>query len=246
MGSPLKRQRDAILERIANNTKSVAHVDSVSGELSASSNSLHIALVEFEQDKLALKELASISQKIDHKRSVLIPKYQPMVEAYLESGENYENPMFSDLIVWLFDVEEFETAMAWCEQAIASNIPTPERFKCAWPTFVVRSVFEWAEKQYKLGQSFQPYYDIVDEKLESKEWEVPEKQYGPWLKFAAYALITNDDGKVKPSHIGKVEDLEKAQALMEKARNVYIKVGVDTKLGEVKARIKALQTGNNL
>ncbi|MEZ9233253.1 phage terminase small subunit [Vibrio amylolyticus] len=246
MGSPLKRQRDAILERVANNTQSAAHADAASTVLAASSNSLHIALVEFEQDKLVLKQFEARSQKIEHKRSVLIPKYQPMVEAYLESGEAYQNPMFSDLIVWLFDVEEFETAMAWCEQAIKAEIPTPERFKCAWPTFVVRSVLEWAEQQNKKQQSFEPYFGNVDEKLTAKEWEVPEQLYAQWLKFAAYALITNDDGKVKPSHIGSVEDLKKAQALMEKADSIYAKAQVGTKLGEVKARLKALETGANL
>ncbi|WP_295894108.1 phage terminase small subunit [uncultured Vibrio sp.] len=246
MGSPLKRQRDAILERVAKNTQSAAHVDSVSADIANSSKSLHIALVEFEQDKLALKQFEAIAQKVKHKRDVLIPKYQPLVEAYLESGETYQNPIFSDLIVWLFDVEEFETALAWCEKAMKDEIPTPEAFKCAWPTFVARSVLEWAEKQQKNGHSFEPYFEIVDAKLSAEEWIVPEKLYAQWLKFAAYALITNDEGKVKPSHIGSVEDLQKAQALMEKADSIYAKAQVGTKLGEVKARLKALETGNNL
>ncbi|MGF1696560.1 phage terminase small subunit [Vibrio kyushuensis] len=245
MGSPLKRQRDAILLRVARNEPTADQSDAASPVLAASADSLHIALVEFEQDKLALKEFDSRAQKIEHKRSVLIPKYQPMVEAYLEADETYQNPMFSDLIVWLFDVEELGLAIDWCVTAIEKGIPTPDNFKRKWPEVCADAVLEWAEQTQSSGNSVEPYFSDVLEKIEST-WVVNEKLHAKWLKFAGYALITNEEGDVKASHVGEVETLQKAQALLIKAENKNPKAGVGTKLKDIKARIRALEEGTNL
>lgn len=244
MVSPLKKQREAILLRVKRNDATA--VAAASQALAASADSLHIQLVEFEQDKLALKEFVSIDKKVEHKRNVLIPKYKPMVEAYLEAGEAYQNPIFTDLIVWLFDAEDLDTAIDWCCKAIENGLPTPENLKCNWPTFAVRSVLEWSEVQAKKGNSFEPYYGQINEQLADAEWDVPNQLYAQWLKFAAYALLTDEDGKVKPSSIGNVENLERALALMEQAEDKHSKIGVTTKVKEVKSRIKAIQEGKNL
>ncbi|MGD8230734.1 phage terminase small subunit [Vibrio sp. TRT 1302] len=249
MVSPLKKQRDAILLRVKRNdatASGTASTEAGSYALLASKDSLHIKLVEFEQDKLVLKEFASIDKKVEHKRNVLIPKYKPMVEAYLEAGEAYQNPIFTDLIVWLFDAEDLDTAISWCIQAIEQGLPTPENLKCNWPTFAVRSVLEWSEAQARNGNSFEPYYGRINEQLLEDEWDVPNQLHAQWLKFAAYALLTDDDRKVKPSSIGNVEHLERALALMEQAEDKHNKIGVATKVKEVKSRLKAIQEGTNL
>lgn len=243
MGSPLRRQREAIMLRVA---KKAGKPQAASDTLAASQDSLHLKLVEFEQDKLALKEFASIDKKVEHKRDVLIPKYKPMVEAYLEAGEAYQHPIFTDLIVWLFDAEELDTAIDWCCKAIDNGLPTPENLKCNWPTFAVRSVLEWSEAQVKKGNTVEPYYGLIDKQLTESEWDVPNQLHAQWLKFAAYSLLTDEDGKVKPSSIGSIEDLERALVLMEKAEEKHNKIGVATKVKEVKSRIKAIQEGKNL
>lgn len=245
MASPLKKQRDAILLRVKRNSSTVA-TDAASQVLAASEDSLHLKLVEFEQDKLALKDLVSIKDKIEHKKSVLVPKWKPTVESYLEAGEAYQNPIFSDLIVWLFDAEDLDTAIDWCVKAIEKGLPTPENLKCDWPTFATRSVLAWAQSQYEKGLSFEPFYGQVDSKLSDKTWTAPDKLYAEWLKFAAYALLTNEDGEVKPSHVGNKETLEQSLSLMEKANDLHGKIGVGSKIKEVKARLRALEKGTNL
>lgn len=109
-------------------------------------DSLHLRLVEFEQDKQVLKGFVQISEKVNHKRDVLIPKYKPLAEKYLAAGESYQNPIFTDLIVWLFDIGDLETAVEWLFKAIELNLPTPENFKrSSWAVF--------ARMKYSNGQS---------------------------------------------------------------------------------------------
>ncbi|EEX94366.1 putative terminase, endonuclease subunit [Vibrio orientalis CIP 102891 = ATCC 33934] len=248
MVSPLRKQRDAILLRVKRNdatANAAASIEVANQALSASADSLHIKLVEFEQDKLALKEFTQIAQKVNHKREVLIPKYKPMVEAYLEAGEAYQNPIFTDLIVWMFDAEELDTAIDWCIQAIEKGLPTPENFKRPWPEVCADFVLEWAEKTFPTGNSIQPYFNQVLNKIES-DWAVNEKLHAKWLKFAGYALLTNEKGQVKPSDVGDLEKLESALAFMTKAHELHNKVGVTTKIKEVQSRINAIQEGKNL
>lgn len=70
-------------------------------------DSLHLRLVEFEQDKQVLKGFVQISEKVNHKRDVLIPKYKPLAEKYLAAGESYQNPIlqissfgYSTSVIW--------------------------------------------------------------------------------------------------------------------------------------------------
>ncbi|PNH93100.1 phage terminase small subunit [Vibrio diazotrophicus] len=236
MVSPLKKQRDALL-----NAKQASHA--VVGDTTANLDSLHLRLIEFEQDKLKLKDLVQIAQKVNHKREVLIPKYMPVAEQYLEAGESYQNPIFTDLIVWLVDTNDFDTAMAWCEKAIEKELPTPENFKCTWPTFIAREVLEWAIDQQSTRKSVEPYFSNVFTKLLEGKWVVPDKLYAEWLKFAGDALLLNDQGVPQPSQVGTVEQLEKAKAFLLKAQEVHGKCGVKSKIGKIDQRIRAIQNG---
>lgn len=236
MVSPLKRQRDALLKAKQTN-HAVAH------DATASLDSLHLRLIEFEQDKKALKSFDQRAQKVNHKREVLIPKYKPVAEAYLEAGESYQNPIFTDLIVWLVDINDFDTALEWVEKAIERELPTPENFKCSWPTFIAREVLEWATNQQSFGNSVDPYFSTVFEKLWKKEWVIPEKLYAEWLKFAGYGLLLNSKGEPQPSQVGTIEQLEKAKMLLLKAHEVHSKCGVKTKIGQIDMRIRAIQDG---
>ncbi|OXX22056.1 phage terminase small subunit [Vibrio sp. V08_P9A1T1] len=238
MVSPLKQQRDALLK--AKQTKpAVAH------DATASLDSLHLRLIEFEQDKKALKSFVQIAQKVNHKREVLIPKYKPVAEAYLEAGERYQNPIFQDLIVWLFDIEELETAIAWCLKAIEHDLPTPENFKRNWPTVCADFVLEWATKQQEHGRSVEPYFSQVF-KLIDGEWELNEKVEAKWYKFAGYCLLLNEKGAPQPSQVGDKEQLEASMALLLKAHEKNPKIGVKTQIDKIQMRINALDEGKNL
>ncbi|MDN4696304.1 terminase endonuclease subunit [Vibrio parahaemolyticus] len=236
MASPLKRQRERLLAAKTNRAVAIAAT-------AASIDSLHVRLVEFEQDKLKLKELVQIAEKVNHKREVLIPKYKPVAEAYLDAGESYQNPIFTDLIIWLFDVGDVETAVNWLFKAIELDLPTPENFKTnSWAVVCARFVLEWSEKQLANGHSVEPYFTQVFGKID-QEWKLPEKQAAEWYKFAGYGLLLNESGDPQPSQVGDIQRLEKAKALLIKAHEYHSKIGVKTKIGQIDMRIRAIQEG---
>ncbi len=209
-------------------------------------DSLHLRLVEFEQDKQVLKGFVQISEKVNYKRDVLIPKYKPLAEKYLAAGESYQNPIFTDLIVWLFDIGDLETAVEWLFKAIELNLPTPENFKrSSWAIVCADFVLEWAERQLPNGHSIEPYFSRVFEKID-KEWKLPEKLEAKWYKFAGYGLLMNEKGEPKPSSIGDLERLQKAKALLLIAHEKHDKIMVKTKINQIDMRINAINEGKNL
>lgn len=239
MVSPLRQQRDRILAQKQNQTLAI-------GAVGANLDSLHLRLIEFENDKKVLKGLVQIAEKINHKREVLIPKYKPVADQYLAAGEKYQNPIFTDLIIWLFDVGDLETAVEWLFKAIELDLPTPENFKrSSWAIVCADFVLEWAERQLANGYSVEPYFSRVFEKIE-KEWKVPEVVEAKWYKFAGYGLLLNEKGEPQPSQVADAERLEQAKRLLEIAHEKHDKVGVKTKINQIEMRLNALSEGKNL
>ncbi|RSD30725.1 phage terminase small subunit [Vibrio pectenicida] len=238
MVSPLARQRKQMLEKQANQSAS----EMISG---ADTESLHIKLIDFEEDRKYLKQLNAIEDKVKHKREVLVPKYKPYVEAYLAKGEVFENPIFTNMVIWLFDVNDMETAIDWCLKAIELDLPTPDNFRRDWPTVCADAVLEWAEKESSRGHSIEPYFRKVFEKVE-KEWRLHEEVHAKWYRFAGLYLIRNEEGQPQPTAIGCLETLEKALVLLQHAHDKYDKVGVKTKIGQIEQRIRAIKDGKNL
>lgn len=242
MVSPLKRQRDAILAKLA----SQGELAPLADEPAINTDSLHLKLVEFEQDCKTLKSFESIAQRIEHKRSVLIPKYQPLVEAYLEAGESYQNPIFINMIVWQFDIEQLETAIDWCMKAIGMAAPLPEGWKRkSWACVCADQVLDWATKQAEQGQSVEPYFSTVFEKVRN-EWQLHEELSCKYFKFAGLLLIRAEDGKPKATSVGDVETLKSSLALLISAHELSAKAQVKTYIDHIERRIRALESGTNL
>ncbi|MCG9552682.1 phage terminase small subunit [Vibrio sp. Isolate32] len=238
MVSSLARQRKQILEKQAN--QSAPETVSV-----ADTNSLHIKLIDFEEDRKHLRSFNAIADRVEHKRNVLVPKYKPYVQSYLESGEQFENPIFTNLVIWLFDIKELDTAIEWCMTAIERDLPTPENFRRDWPTFCADEVLAWAENESERGNSIEPYFSQVFEKVE-KGWRLHEKVHAKWFKFAGLYLIRNEKGQPQATAIGNLETLEKALALLQHAQDKHQKVGVGTQIKKIEQRIRAIQEGKNL
>lgn len=212
----------------------------------ATTDSLHLKLIELGQDRDALRaQFTRVADRVEQKRTVLIPKWTPLAEDFLASGKSYDNPIFSTVLVWLFDVGELEKAIEWCLKAIEMDVPTPEFIKRGWPTFCADQVLEWAANEYEKGRSVEPYFSQVF-KLVTTEWRLHEEINAKYFKFAGLGILRGEDGKVHVTSIGDVDTLNKAKALLLEAHNQYAKAGVMTTVNKIEARVRALETGKNL
>ena len=244
MASPLAKARQKIIDK--------HHHQQQRSSVAANSNSLHLQLAELETDLKILSHFNRTDEKVNYKREVLMPKYRESIEEYLAGDEQFDNPLFAQMVIWLFDIEELDTGIKWCDIAIERGLDTPERFKRDFATFCTDEVRAWAERMADKGQSIEPYFSQVSANIVEKDesgkskWSVNEKPTAKWLKFAGLYLLR--DGKAKPhaASVGSVDVLQKSRALLEEAQEEYSAIGVGTYIDKIDQRIRALETGDNL
>ncbi|ATG72878.1 terminase [Zobellella denitrificans] len=235
MSTPAQRHRDR--HRALQAATQAGRTGQAEGELA---HSLHLQLLALEQDQQRLKALDRIGDKIALKRE-LLPKYRPYVEQYLAGDKSHQNPLFATLIVWLFDLGEFEQALDWAERAIAQGQHTPPRLKRDFPHFVADTVLEWAEQQAAEGQAVEPYFSRVFAHV-VKDWRLNEKLTAKYFKFAGLLLLRDATGEPRASAVNDPDVLEQADALLAKAHE-WDPVGaqVKTHRSRIAMRLRALE-----
>lgn len=232
MLSPAQKHKERILlsQRLAKN------------QPVAASHSLHVQLRELERDRVALQALPCTSDRVAMKRSVLLPKWLPVAQEYLDSGEEYQNLIFAWCVVWLFDVEEFDQALDWAEIAINQGQRTPERLKRTFAAFVADTILEWATVTAELGESVEPYFSRTFRNVAEK-WRLHEEISAKWFKFAGLLLLRDDNGTPRATAVDDVAVLARADGLLEKAAAFHRPIGVGTIRKQIAARIRAIENG---
>jgi hypothetical protein len=236
MASPLKKQRDARLKKQAVAKKTTV----VMGE---QPQSLHLLLNEMDNDLKRLKALTRMDDKIALKRDELVPKYRQSVKEYLDSDSQFKNQLFSHMVVWMFDIEELDTAIAWCDIAIEKGFESP--FKRDFSTFCADQVLAWSERMSTAGHDIEPYFSQVFNKVKD-DWRINEQLTAKYFKFAGLFLLRDEHGKALASSVGDVKQLETSLALLQEAEKQYQKIGVTTHIDKIEQRIRALKDGINL
>ena len=201
-------------------------------------------LIELDADLKKLKGFARRQDKITHKREVLLPKWQPIVDEYLAqvaSGEKpYDNPLFARCIIWLFDIDNFGRALDLAFKAIELGQPMAPGIRREWPSFISDTVFDWSETQAEHGRSVEPYFSQVFNRVVN-DWKLAEQITAKYYKFAGLALLRATNGDVKPTQVGDISALQQADGLLEKAASLHKNVGVKTVRNKIDMRIRALE-----
>ncbi|HCU66179.1 MAG TPA: terminase [Rheinheimera sp.] len=201
-------------------------------------------------DLKRLKAFERRADKIAHKRDVLLPKWLPIVEAYLnerkEKGHEKtvsDHPIFAYVTVWLFDVGNLGRALEFAFAAIELGQPMAGSIRRKWPGFIADTVFDWAELQAEHGHSIEPYFGTVFNRVVG-EWKLPEQVTAKFYKFAGLALLRAKNGDIAPSHIGDVDRLKRADQLLEKAADLHKHAQVKTVRNKIAMRLRAIEELN--
>lgn len=202
-------------------------------------DSLHLQLLALEQDIARLRQRERIADRIEMKRRELLPKYRPYVERYLAAGIAHRNELFAQLIIWAFDVGDFDTGIAWALIAIEQHQPTPPNIKRNWATFVADTVLEWAETQSTNGHSVDPWFARVFD-LVRNQWRLNERITAKWFRAAGLHLLRDSEGKPLPSAVNDGTVLEQADHWLAEAEKLHAKIGVGTVRHKIAMRLRAL------
>ncbi|MFL6968479.1 phage terminase small subunit [Pseudomonas alvandae] len=188
----------------------------------------HLALMiaALAEDCARLSDLNAIAERQRLKREELLPKYLDYVQRYRDSGLNHPNPVLMQVLVWLFDTEQFEEALELADFALQQGQPMPERFRRDIPTFVADTIIEWAEAEQKANRSPEPYLTRLLPRVDG-EWKLYERIPARYHKLLGIIAIDNEDWAIAIAHF-------------ERATELYPEIGVKTRHEEATKALRRL------
>lgn len=189
----------------------------------------HLKLMEdaLAQDLERIGAINSRELRQQLKRDELLPKYLDYVQRYRDSGLSFPNLVVMQVLVWLFDTEQFEAGLDLANFAMSQEQQLPERFKRDVPTFVADEVIDWAEAEYKAKRSPEPYLSNLLPLVDG-EWKLFERIPARYHKQIGILALDQ-------------REFAKAITHFERAEALYEGIGVGTRLeGARKALTKEL------
>ncbi|WP_433785991.1 phage terminase small subunit [Pseudomonas frederiksbergensis] len=186
----------------------------------------HLLLMEasLDQDLERLSALKNLASKQSLKREELLPKYQDFIQRYMESGLVMPNRVLVQVMVWLFDTEQFEDGLELADFAIEQGQEMPERFKRRdVQTFVADAVIEWAYTEYNAQRSPEPYLSDLLPRVDG-EWELTEQIPSKYHKLIGMRAM-------------EAEQWETALKHLERSTELYAKAGNETRIAKCRKAI---------
>ena len=123
-------------------------------------------------DIARLKAEKKLEDKIRIK-SELLPGYMPFVMDYVEQGHDYPCDVAVQVMIWLFDTGEIESALTLGLHLIAiGNQILPPHFNRDIPTFMADAIYDWSNEQLKNEQTASPYLDLFIKVQVKSGWDL--------------------------------------------------------------------------
>ncbi|KPG92287.1 phage terminase small subunit [Pseudomonas sp. RIT-PI-r] len=186
----------------------------------------HLLLMEasLDQDLQRLSDIKGLAGRQALKREELLPKYQDFIQRYMDSGLVMPNRVLVQVMVWLFDTEQFEDGLALADFAIGQGQEMPERFKRRdLQTFVADAVIDWAYAEYNAQRSPEPYLSDLLPRVDG-EWELTEQIPSKYHKLIGMRAM-------------EAEQWETALQHLERSTELYAKAGNETRIAKCRRAI---------
>jgi hypothetical protein len=186
----------------------------------------HLLLMEasLDQDLQRLSDIKGLAGRQALKRDELLPKYQDFIQRYMDSGLVMPNRVLVQVMVWLFDTEQFEDGLALADFAIGQGQEMPERFKRRdVQTFVADAVIDWAYAEYNAQRSPEPYLSDLLPRVDG-EWELTEQIPSKYHKLIGMRAM-------------EAEQWETALQHLERSTELYAKAGNETRIAKCRKAI---------
>lgn len=234
MISPALAHKQRMLEQGRSANRAVAY--SPAAALAGPANAQkHLALMTsaLAEDLARLSDMNSMADRQTLKRDELLPKYLDYVQRYRESGLNHPNQVLMQVLVWLFDTEQFEAGLDLALFAIEQGQEMPARFKRDVPTFVADALIDWAEAEHKAKRSPEPYLSdllpYVDGAWDGLSYGGDLVKPAPW---ALFERIPARYHKLLGIVAMEQEQWAAAIAHFERATTLYPEIGVKTRMDD--------------
>jgi tetratricopeptide (TPR) repeat protein len=184
-----------------------------------------------EQDLKALSGIPSGADKQARKYE-LAQNYTAHVNAYVDSGDIYANPVLVQWLIWMLDAGRLDIALPIAWLAIEQDQVMPDTFNRTLVTFVFDAVLVWAQAEFKQGRSVAPYfYDVLAKFDHEPAYALPDVVRMKYHKLAGHMCFANDDFEQAVVHYQAAESFETPQQPAK----------VATKLGSAKKALEQMR-----
>lgn len=204
-------------------------------------SSLYVQLLQLRQDVGTLRDLRTNADRDQMKRDVMLPRWLPWAEKYLEAGDVYQNPVFVWCIIWLMDVRKFEQALAWADIAIDQGQESPEGFRNNLAGTVADEIMDWSEGEFEAGRSIEPYFSATFKNV-TERWKLNEQVTSKYYKLAGFQILRGSGSRVNPASITDPALLRQADQYLEAAGALYKNAGVKSLRERIAARLRKIET----
>lgn len=169
-------------------------------------------------DKRRLKQIQSLSRKIDAKREML-PDYAPWISGALSAQGGGQDEVLMTVMVWMIDTGNFTAALPIVRYAIKHRLAPPDQYQRSLACLVVEEMADTAINGRVLGETIDVEGLQAIAEITQNE-DMPDQVKAKLFKAVAYGLSEHN----KPAaadyfrqalalhpKCGVIKDLEKLQ-----------------------------------
>lgn len=110
-------------------------------------------LAQLHQDRMRLKNIASTQGKVELKKQ-LLPTYRDYLQGVLNSGAGVQDEVFTTLMLWAIDAEEYEQALGLANYVLEHKLKLADRFERPAATMVAEEIATSALTALKADKPF--------------------------------------------------------------------------------------------
>lgn len=176
-------------------SKDSAHLQ----KAAADETEFRILCAAIETDVEALRGMVKGEERTEKKRE-LLSRYLPAVDAYIDAGKSFQNPVLVQCMIWAVDCDDMPLFIRLSGLCFEQGQLMPANHKRTLYAFCADMVLEWAAKEVTFGRSPQPYFANYFATV--LEWSIPDKLKAKYCKFEAELMAESD-----PVHALQIYDL---------------------------------------
>lgn len=110
-------------------------------------------LAQLHQDRMRLKNIQSTQGKVALKKQ-LLSAYDDYINGVLESCAGVQDEVFSTIMLWAIDAEEYQQALAMADYVLKHELKLPDRFERPPATMVAEEIATSALNALKADKPF--------------------------------------------------------------------------------------------
>ncbi|MDW5418889.1 phage terminase small subunit [Iodobacter sp. CM08] len=158
-------------------------------------------------DKRRLKQIQSLSRKIDAKREML-PDYAPWISGALSAQGGAQDEVLMTVMVWMIDTGNFTDALPIVRYALQHKLTLPDQYQRTLACLVVEEMADTAMSWRSQGESIE-VAGLLEVLTATQNEDMPDQVKAKLFKAIAYGLSEQD----KPA---AVDYFQQALALHDK------------------------------